>query len=141
MTAEVLYEAAEAVEDREQKYGPCEEHFARTAALVSAFLGVTVTARQWALIMALDKIARSVATPDYRDNYVDIAGYADRAHRCALAEVARGVSYTRYDWVAGRPIPVVASTFVRGSRTGEQCGHDHGSEGEDCRLCREGSER
>ena len=43
-----------------------------------------------------------------------------------------------YDWVNGRPIPVLVSTFchVRGARTGGNCGHEHGSD-DNPRCCRE----
>lgn len=72
----LLLDAAAAVRDRHQKYGPPTEHFRRTAAMVNAAFGTSFTAADWADIMILDKIARSRGPDDTRDNDVDKAGYA-----------------------------------------------------------------
>jgi len=77
---QLLLDAAAAVRDRHTKYGPPNEHFARTAALVNAAFGTSFTAADWADVMILDKIARSRGTADTADNDVDKAGYAACRH-------------------------------------------------------------
>lgn len=78
----LLLDALEAVRDRRGKYGPPNDHFAITVALVNAAFGTTFTERDWATIMVLDKIARSRGPADCRDNDVDLAGYAACRAEC-----------------------------------------------------------
>lgn len=74
---ETLEEALKIVtKDRQNAYGTPEDNFTRIAGLWSAYLGHTITAQQVAVLMILLKVARSKTSPDYVDNYVDIAGYA-----------------------------------------------------------------
>jgi hypothetical protein len=73
---QLLLDAAAAVRDRHGRYGPPDEHFARTAAMVNAAFGTSFTAADWADVMILDKVARSRGPMDSRDNDVDKAGYA-----------------------------------------------------------------
>lgn len=80
---QLLLDAAAAVRDRHQKYGPPNEHFARTAALVNAAFGTSFSASDWADVMVLDKVARSRGPGDTRDNDVDKAGYAACRHEVA----------------------------------------------------------
>ena len=78
----VLEEAARLVEDGgERQHGrhPAET-FGRIAALWSAYLGLTITPRQVAMLMVLLKVGRD-ASQEKRDNLVDIAGYARNAER------------------------------------------------------------
>lgn len=72
----LLLDAAAAVRDRRQKYGPPMDHFSITAALINAAFGTTFTAKDWATCMMLDKIARSRGPLDHPDNDIDAAGYA-----------------------------------------------------------------
>lgn len=78
----LLLDAAAAVRDRRQKYGPPSDHFSITAALVNAAFGTTFTAMDWATCMMLDKIARSRGPVDHPDNDIDAAGYAACRAEC-----------------------------------------------------------
>lgn len=60
--------------DRQRQYGHPVYNFARTAQIMSAILGVDVTAEQAALCMIGVKLARE-SFKQHRDNLVDIAGY------------------------------------------------------------------
>ena len=82
---QTLVDALEAVRDRHGKYGPPQEHFARTAGLVNAAFGTTFTADEWALVMVLDKIARLRGPVPTHDGGVDIAGYAACYEECRSA--------------------------------------------------------
>jgi hypothetical protein len=78
----VLEEASAIVRGpRQDAYGTAKVNHDRIAAIWSVILGVPVTARQAALCMIGVKLAREAHAPK-RDNLVDIAGYADVAHRC-----------------------------------------------------------
>ena len=80
---QTLNEAIAAVRDRHGKYGPPQEHFGRTAALVNAAFGTSFTPADWALVMVLDKIARQVGPGRETDDAaVDIAGYAACHQEC-----------------------------------------------------------
>ena len=59
---------------RQAAYGTPLDNWSRTAALWSAYLGVTVTAEQAAMCLVLVKVAREANRP-HRDNLVDGAGY------------------------------------------------------------------
>lgn len=76
----LLLESAGAVRQRRGDYGPPGEHFERTAAMLNAaFPGLfsrPVEARDWALMMICDKIARLQGASATKDSVVDIAGYA-----------------------------------------------------------------
>lgn len=72
----LLHDALDAVRDRRTKYGPPTDHFAITTALVNATFGTHFTPGDWAVVMMLDKIARSRGPANTRDNWVDLAGYA-----------------------------------------------------------------
>lgn len=78
----LLHDALDAVRDRRTKYGPPLSHFAITAALVNAAFGTSFTAGDWAVVMMLDKVARSRGPGNTRDNWVDLAGYAACRAEC-----------------------------------------------------------
>lgn len=61
---------------RQQNYGHPRVNFQRIADLWSAIVGTTITPQQTGLMMIALKMARLMETPDHRDSYVDIAGYA-----------------------------------------------------------------
>lgn len=74
----VLDEAIELTRgDRNRDYGHPSDDYGRSAAMVSAYLGHPVTARQLMGCMILVKMSRQAHTPDHWDSAVDIAGYAD----------------------------------------------------------------
>lgn len=83
---QALHGAIAAVRDRHGKYGPPNEHFARTAALVNAAFGTSFTAADWALVMVLDKIARQRGPGATDDAAIDIAGYAACHQECRQSQ-------------------------------------------------------
>lgn len=75
----ILREAiAAVVGDRQLNYGAPEDSFQRIAGLWSAYLQSEepLTAADVALMLALLKVARLANSPDHRDSWVDLAGYA-----------------------------------------------------------------
>lgn len=62
--------------DRQRDYGPVVAGFDRIAAMWSAILGVTVTAEQYAMCQVATKIGRLAESPNHRDSWLDVAGYA-----------------------------------------------------------------
>jgi hypothetical protein len=73
----LLDEAATLVSsDRNKDYGDPADNFGDTAALWSAYKGVTFTAHDVAVMQILVKVGRLVTSPSKWDNWVDIAGYA-----------------------------------------------------------------
>ena len=89
MTArrEMLDEAAELVDgDRNNQYGDPRQDFQRTATMWSAYLGVDIAPHDVAALMSLLKISRIRWSPDKRDSWVDLAGYAACGWDCAAQE-------------------------------------------------------
>lgn len=72
----ILDIANETVGDRAKQYGPPTENFAVIADLWSAYLGVEITAYDYATMMELAKIGRGKTGNPKPDNRVDRAGYA-----------------------------------------------------------------
>ncbi len=73
----LLDEAATLVSsDRNKDYGDPKDNFDDTAALWSAYKGVTFTAHDVAVMQILVKVGRLRMSPGKWDNWVDIAGYA-----------------------------------------------------------------
>jgi hypothetical protein len=62
--------------DRQSQYGDAEDNFANIAVIVNVALGLTLDAKDVAIIMCCVKLARLRTSPEYRDNWVDLAGYA-----------------------------------------------------------------
>jgi Domain of unknown function (DUF6378)/Domain of unknown function (DUF4406) len=81
--------------DRNASYGPPTQDFARTAAALTA-TGyrraspdeniLPLQPHDVAILMMMVKISRLMATPDKRDSWVDIAGYAGCGAECAIEE-------------------------------------------------------
>lgn len=83
--SELLSEADRLVNgDRNNQYGPPTEDFTRTAAMWSAYLGMRIKAHDVAVLMALLKLSRIRWSPEKRDSWVDLAGYAACGWDCAL---------------------------------------------------------
>lgn len=81
-TQTVLEEASAVVDGpRRADYGHPYDNHGRTAAMWSAFLGVTITRRQVCMMNVLQKCARDASRP-IRDTLVDIAGWSRNAELC-----------------------------------------------------------
>jgi len=79
--AKVLQEAESLITgDRNASYGTPTQNFQNTADLLNVQFGHKLkerfTATDVAMIMIQLKMARLIASPDKRDNWVDLAGYA-----------------------------------------------------------------
>lgn len=83
--AQVLKDAVAAIEDRQKNYGPPTRNFEVIASLWNAYLLAKYDfGGDWSMLspadvaamMRLVKEARLIETPNHRDSYVDIAGYA-----------------------------------------------------------------
>ena len=68
------------VKDRNPLYGDPVLNMERTAKLWSAYLETPITANDVAICMILVKASRAKVS-DHKDNYLDIAGYADIANQ------------------------------------------------------------
>lgn len=77
----IAKEAEKIVHGRSKSYGAPDENMKRTAALWSAYLGVSVTPADVAMCMVLVKVARESKTHK-RDNLVDGIGYLIVADEC-----------------------------------------------------------
>jgi hypothetical protein len=90
---QLLADASELVTgDRAKVYGPPSANFARIAALHACYLGLlpaghVLTTQDVAIMAMLTKVARLIQTPDHRDSWVDLAGYAAAGYD-AVREVA-----------------------------------------------------
>lgn len=85
---EILEKAAEMVTGhREGEYGSPENNFSRIGAMWSAYLGVTVTPVDVAMLMAILKIARVKGRTMTKDSFIDLAGYAACGGEIATGEV------------------------------------------------------
>ncbi len=83
----ILDESAAAITgDRNAHYGPPEINHVRTAKFYSAYLGITISARQVCALNVLQKLSRDV-NAEKHDNLVDIIGYAANAAACAAAQL------------------------------------------------------
>ncbi len=77
--SKLLHEAEQLVNgDRNNAYGPPNQDFQRTADLWSIYLDGRriIEAHDVAIMMSLLKISRLSWSPDNRDSWVDLAGYA-----------------------------------------------------------------
>jgi hypothetical protein len=65
--------------DRQDQYGHPGDDFARTAGAINAYFGTEFRATDIPFLMILVKLSRIMQTPDKRDSWVDICGYAETA--------------------------------------------------------------
>jgi len=81
---DVPLEAADLIDgDRNQEYGDPREMHQRAADIFNAYRGAMLTAHDVAMLLLSVKLARLSHTPDHRDSYVDICGYAGIAYEIA----------------------------------------------------------
>lgn len=81
------------LKDRNETHGDPEDNFGRIAELWTAYKRVTFNATDVAAMMALMKVARIAQSPEHRDSWIDLAGYAACGAGIALqtpASVAEG---------------------------------------------------
>ena len=79
----ILQEAEELINgDRNAQYGPPNQDFERTAKMWTAMFGREFKSHEIAMAMIALKMSRLVWSPEKRDSWVDIAGYAGCGHRC-----------------------------------------------------------
>lgn len=71
---------------RNEQYGHPERDFARIAGAINALYGTEFEARDIPVIMAVVKLSRIVESPDKRDSWVDLIGYALTAEMVAEAQ-------------------------------------------------------
>lgn len=64
------------LKDRNATHGDPEDNFGRIAELWTAYKRVPFNATDVAVMMALMKVARIAQSPDHRDSWIDLAGYA-----------------------------------------------------------------
>ena len=81
--------------DRNNQYGPPTQDFLRTAEILNAIGyrrpgGGNLQPHDVAVIQIALKLSRVTWTPDKRDSWVDIAGYAGCGYECADEEVTDG---------------------------------------------------
>ncbi len=69
---------------RADAYGGPEDSFNAIGALWTAYTGVAYSATDVAIMMALLKIARLKTSPNHRDSWIDLAGYAACGAECGL---------------------------------------------------------
>ena len=91
--ADFLNRVGEILGEREANYGFCEEHFARTVAMVNAALGTNMTAKDWPIVMLCDKLARNGGPSFTADTVYDLAGYATLLAR--LTDTSKDESHGR----------------------------------------------
>jgi hypothetical protein len=85
--ADMLREAERIVDgDRNVQYGDPRADFQRTATMWGAYLGVEIQPQDVAAMMALLKISRIRWSPEKRDSWVDLAGYAACGWHCVAPE-------------------------------------------------------
>jgi len=83
---DILDEAKETVANRGEDYGEVWLNHERIATMWSTILATEVRAEQVAMMMVAVKLARLMETPDHRDSWVDIAGYAWTGAKCVEAK-------------------------------------------------------
>lgn len=64
------------LKDRNATHGDPEDNFGRIAELWAAYKRVPFNAIDVAAMMALMKVARIAQSPEHRDSWIDLAGYA-----------------------------------------------------------------
>lgn len=76
--------------DRNNQYGPPTQDFQRAADALNTFgfrvLGEPLSSHHVAIIMSVLELSRLMWSPQTRDSWLDLAGYAACGHECVVAE-------------------------------------------------------
>jgi len=83
---DVLYKAAETLNDRGANYGDIEEMFKDVAEMASMVLGKKIAPYDVTTIMEMVKLRRRRANPKLADNYIDNVNYTAFSAQFALNE-------------------------------------------------------
>ena len=86
--ASILAEATELVNgDRNNQYGDPIQDFRRTADMWNAYVGQRLfLPHDVAAMIAMVKLSRIAWSPDKRDHWADLAGYAACGYDCSVRE-------------------------------------------------------
>lgn len=87
----LLQDAESAVTgDRNNQYGPPTQDFQRTADALNALgfrvLGQPLESHHVAIIVSVLKLSRLMWSPETRDSWLDLAGYAACGHECVVSD-------------------------------------------------------
>ena len=87
----ILDEANEIVNgDRRKAYGHPIDHFSRTIGMINALfsdhLKKPFEPHHWGQMISIDKLSRAFQSPEKRDHWVDLAGYAECTNLCVEKE-------------------------------------------------------
>ena len=86
--ADILFGAEELVNgDRNVQYGDPRADFKRTATMWGAYLDLDVRPHDVAALLALLKVSRIRWSPEKKDSWTDLAGYAACGWDCVAPEV------------------------------------------------------
>ena len=83
---DVLYKAAETLNDRGANYGDIEEMFFDVAEMATMVLGKTIKPYDVTTIMEMVKLRRRRANPKLADNYIDNVNYTAFSAQFALKD-------------------------------------------------------
>lgn len=102
---DMLEEAAAAVEgDRNDQYGGPQANFKRIAAMWGAYLGVPIEPHDVGAMLAIVKVSRIRETPQKKDSWVDLAGYAACGWDCAREPDDWSIDEVKPDSYFDRPV-------------------------------------
>jgi Domain of unknown function (DUF6378) len=96
---------AQVTGQRQQDYGSPEDNFGRIAALWNVYLNgkTVISPHDVSALMILLKVARLMATPEHKNSWVDIAGYAACGYACAAKPNSVEPEWTGPDWLQAPP--------------------------------------
>jgi hypothetical protein len=81
--------------DRRADYGHPIDHFGRTIGMINScfadYLKKPLLPHHWSQMISLDKQARCMESPEKRDHWVDIPGYAHCGYLCVEEEKKQGM--------------------------------------------------